>query len=76
MLNYSEETITLSTFPVDDKYYSKEFTILTSYARELIAKYFGQTLEKFLDEYIWDWTCDWPDLAEMEGQLISTRNVE
>lgn len=72
---YDKENITLSTYPISDKFYTKEFTIPTSYAREKIRKWFNMTLEQFLKEYIWEWTDGWPEIAEKEGLLIDTNNV-
>lgn len=73
------ETITLGAYKLyvegqeedQDGDNGREFTIPTEYARKLVAKYWNQTLEKFLDEYTWDQTEGWPEIAEADGMLIS-----
>lgn len=75
-VNLNDQVITLSTFPDEDRYYSKEFTISISYAREKVLKWFNMSLEEFLGMYTWDWTEGWPELAEQDGKLISLENVE
>ena len=66
--------IKLDTYPSDDKYYCREFVVPLEYAIRKIREWFEMELDEFLKSYVWDWTDDFPEIAEKEGYLISVED--
>lgn len=48
---------TLCTFPDDDAFYCKQFSVPREWLIRQISEEYDMTLEDFMDEYTWDQTC-------------------
>jgi len=78
--------VTLTTYPEitqpdngeEYAYECREFTIPISYARNLVAEsqdWDGWTYEEFMNNYTWDHTDGWIELAREAGMLHSVVEV-
>lgn len=76
------ETTRLYTFPDDDKDYCKGFTVPTAWLSKALKEMDpfenggNVSLERFLDNYLWDETWFIYCLAEQSGNILSEEEIK